>query len=332
MRHLFFMFLISGMLILNGCGNNAFEFTANDSSTEACRYEVSRNLDSGNWDAVINSSCADPMQKGAAYFGRAGFDTVDVVNRLIDARNIQNTSNLYLKTLVTTVTDRTLSDLNSSALQFRQVINDPLFGKDAQFNISIVKAMESLALMKAVIDEDGNGIISDCDLNGNNTPDEVDITVCSLLVEAGQPCTGVTVTQTASDITIENKPGTYRGLILTVGTSQAGCQGEYRRLLYKDQSNSYHVAVTTAGACKESSPDPSRTWPCPVIWNNAPLGMAYEINDAIDIMIENLNSALPGVSNDVVTSIEDIRNDVCGADNLCTAQDIASYLDSMTIQ
>lgn len=321
------LFLTSGVFLL-GCGDSVFEFVADDSSTEACKYEVSKNLDSGNWDAVINSPCADSMQKGAAYFGRAGFDPVDVVNRLIDAQNENEPVNLYLKSLVTRVTNLTLNDLGSAKAKFTNAIST--YGKDAYFNRSIVNAIEGLALMKVVLDNDGDGSVSSCDLNGNSIPDEADATACALMISEGQACSGVTVTQTG-DITLQNKPGTYRGLTVTVGPSTGSCQGDYKKLLYKDQSSNYRVAVTLAENCQESSPDPTRSWPCPVIENGGPVDMVNTINNAINTMISDIQNALPGVSSDVINSITELQTDVCGTDSVCDPQEIANYLNSLNL-
>jgi len=315
-------------VLFYSCGSNAFKGIADDSSQEACRYEVTKNLDSGNWDAVLNSSCADSMQKGAAYFGRAGYDPVDVVNRLIDAQNENEPVNLYLKDLVTIVTNSTLNDLGSAKGEFTKAIT--AYGKDAYFNRSIVNAIEGLALMKVVLDNDGDGSVSNCDLNGNSIPDDVDATVCALMISAGQTCSGVTVTQTG-DITIKNKPGTYQGLTINVGTSTGSCHGDYKKLLYKDQHSNYRVAVTLATSCQEEFPDPTRSWPCPVIENGDPIDMVNTINNAINTMINDIQNALPGVSSDVINSITELQTDVCGTDNVCDPQDIANYLNNLNL-
>lgn len=321
-----------------GCGENIVEGLADKSSDEACRYETTQNLDKGNYDAVLTSSCADSMQKGAAYFGKAGYDIKDVINRFSEAEDEEDDLNLYMTALTKTVTDNTLTNLDSAKTEYDTVQSTSESFQDAQFYVSLVNAVKSLSLIKLVIDADGDGALSSCDINLNTVPDEADTTSCALLA-SGSPnptsgnCTlsvsnGTTYTATyiaSSDITFPDKAGTYRGLIITIpGTATVACSDEYKQILYKGSDNNYWVA-TTSGSCQASD---SQEWPCPLEQNDQPLDLVSAIDESISDAIESIGYALPGSTTDVQQSIQDIRTEACGGD-VCTSSEISAYLQTL---
>jgi hypothetical protein len=324
-------------VLFYSCGSNAFKGIADDSSQEACRYEVTKNLDSGNWDAVLNSSCADSMQKGAAYFGRAGFDIKDVINRLSEASEEEKDLNIYLKALVPKVTEQTLNDLSMAKSKYGKVPQEDPHYKDAQFYISLVDTSNSLSLMKIVIDSDGDGAISNCDINGNGVPDDADATACALMATNNLFCTYTDnnnnektfATYTSSDVTIKGK--NYKGLTITIpnetGTSDLACLDEgssqktYKKLLYCPPSTNCYLVTTTSDMCDN--------WPCPIEQNGNPLDLVSAIDQSIDGALNSLGNALPsGVQEDVTQAINEIRQNACGGDNTCTSQEISDYIQN----
>jgi hypothetical protein len=322
-------------VLFYSCGSNAFKGIADDSSQEACRYEVTKNLDSGNWDAVLNSSCADSMQKGAAYFGRAGFDIKDVINRLSEASEEEKDLNIYLKALVPKVTEQTLNDLSMAKNEYGKVPQEDPHYKDAQFYISLVDTSNSLSLMKIVIDSDGDGAISNCDINGNGVPDDADATACALMASVGfnensnliQSCgTYATASIEGQDIYFGGENGTYRGMKVNItGSPTSECPASYDKLLYKDENGKYWVA-TTSGTCTASD---DYNWPCPIEQNGNPLDLVSAIDQSITSAINFLGNALPsGVQEDVTQAIKEIRQNACGEDNTCTSQEISDYIQN----
>jgi hypothetical protein len=319
-------------VLFYSCGSNAFKGIADDSSQEACRYEVTKNLDSGNWDAVLNSSCADSMQKGAAYFGRAGFDIKDVINRLSEASGEEEGKdlNIYLKALVPKVTEQTLNDLSMAKSEYGNVSpKDPHY-KDAQFYISLVDTSYSLSLMKIVIDSDGDGAISNCDINGNGVPDDADATACALMASGqSDPTSGncgssISANYTATtDITFNGKSGTYRGLTINITGSGGTCPTTYKNLLYKNKIDGkyYYYVATTSGTCTAIN---DGEWPCPIEQNGEPLDLVSAIDESINSAINFLSNALPS-DVDVTQAIKEIRDKACGGDT-CTSQEIANYI------
>jgi hypothetical protein len=314
-----------------GCGNNLFSSIADDNSTEACVYETSKNMDSGNYDDVLSSACLDSFQKGAAYLGKSGFDVKDVINSLSEAQDSTADLNIYLKSLVTTVSETSLNNLEASAAAYDEVAPTSDSYKDAQFYKAIVKTLRSLSLLKLVTDIDGDGSLSECDINGNGTPDDVDAAACALVdVVSPGSCVGATATRTATDISIQNKSETYRGLTVTInGTPTASCPADYKQLLYKINST-YGVATVTSETCQEESPNSSRTWPCPVESGGNALDLVEQFDQAITDSIDALGNSFT-TNNDILDSIQDIKADACGADAVCSSTEIADYINSITV-
>lgn len=321
--------LLTPVLIfaLAGCG-------ADTSSNEACRYETTMNLDKGNYDAVLASSCAESMQKGAAYLGKAGYDVKDVINRFSTTSSTSGTQtdlNVYMNSLTGKVTEATLTNLDNSKTQYAAIPASSAYYKDSQFYISVVDAVKGLSLLKIVTDSAGIGNISSCDINTNTVFDEGDAAACALTVGsgAGGACTGVsgaayTATQ---DITITGKSGTYRGVTVTLsGTATASCPATYKKLLYKSGSN-YFMATTESGT---SCTDGTNSWPCPIEQSGAPLDLVTTLQTSVNSAVTSMGNALPtgATSADVQKSINEIQTQACGTDNVCTSAEVATYLQT----
>ena len=158
------------------------------------------------------------MQKGAAYFGKAGYDVKDVINRFSEAKTTTNDLDMYMNALTGKVTENTLTNFDSAKTQYSTILSTSTQYKDARFYISLVEAVKSLSLIKIVADSTGLGsLMSECDKNANGVPDDADATACALQTSTGTLCsTGVTTTADVSPLTFATKTGTYRGLDITV--------------------------------------------------------------------------------------------------------------------
>ncbi len=323
-------------LLLAASVSMLFVGCSNKSSSEACRHEVTMNLDKGNYDAVLLSSCASPMQKGAAYFGKAGFDVKDVINNFSEtgiisgSTNTQSDLSVYMTALVSKATGTTLADMDAAVTEYNQISATSENYKDAQFYISLVDAAKSLSLIKLVLPDSFsivNGTLqmdTSCDYNNNGVPDDADATACALLTSASQPCTaGVTTVGDFSPITILNSggtysySGTYRGLIIAVsGTGpHATCDtpNQFNKLLFQPKGTGIWVtATTTADICHDSL-DPTRSWPCPLeSATGAPVDLVQTIDATITGAMTSLSTSLTGTqASDVQTAIQDIKNQAC---------------------
>lgn len=322
--------------LMYGCGNNLFSSLADDNSDEACMYKTSLDLDKGDYDAVLSSGCLDSLQKGAAYLGKSGFDVIDVINSLSEAQDdTMDDLNIYLKSLVSTVTEASLNNLEASADAYDEVADTADSYEDAQFYKAIVKSLRSLSLLKLVTDIDGNGLFSGCDINNNNVPDDVDAAACSLLIAVTDtPCSSSVVSSQPvliPDLSLQGKSGLYRGVpIIMQGTATAECPAEYRQLHYLAGGSTYGAATITSEICQEMSPDSNRTWPCPVETGGDVLDLVGAFDEAITDSIDALENAF-NADNDIFDSILEIKTEACGLDATCSSDEIAEYLNDITV-
>ena len=340
------LFAASVSLTFVGCSDK--------SSDEACLHQVTMDLDHGNYDAVLASSCASAMQRGAAYFGKAGFDINDVINNFSEANDTGGTQsdlNIYMTALVSTVTDTTLTNLDSAKAEYGVIPAGSENYLDAQFYTSLVDAMKSLSLLKLIIDVDGDGTLNtSCDKNGNGNADEIDAASCALFVSANQSCSSlnssgtVTVTQDTFNITFAGKSGTYRGLAVTVSgsgpSSTCPSPNEYRKLLFQQGSN-WAAATTTSETCQDTSSNNSGAWPCPLESNSVPVDLVSSVDNALTSSIDSLSSSLTTTTaSDMEQSINDIKSQNCctspevwdpnnPASCACSSSELATYLQTI---
>ena len=342
-RRLLHLLLTAGILAtFFGC--------ANKNSTEACIHEVSMNLDKGNYAAVLSSSCANDMMKGAAAFGLAGFDAHSVINSFIKtgvisgATSSTSSLNVYMTSLVTNATDTTLTFMDDAVSAYSNVTTTSTTGsytsdnyQDAQFYISLIDAVKSLTLIKLVLPNilgtNGN-LNTSCDANNNSVPDDADATACALVASAiiSSPvattlkCTGATYVRSnpvdliISDLSGSVITGTYSGLVTTMtGTGViTGCtvtganpsSTSYKRLLYKTATGQYFVATTTNDICNGSD---GGTWPCPIVQSGQPLDLVSAVDQALTTSVNSLSSSLTSsASGTSTTDVQTAIQDIQG--------------------
>jgi hypothetical protein len=328
-RRLLHLFLVAGvMLLLFGCSNK--------SSNDACIHQTSQDLDAGNYDAVLASSCADAMQLGAAYFGKAGYDTKDVINRFVQtgASSTQTPLSTYMTDLIGTVDETSLSNLDSSTTQFKSIPATSDSYKDAQFNLSLVSAIQGLSLIKLVSADITGGVNTSCDINNNTIADSAEAEACALVASTNintgstTSCKDNTSYTPAApvDIIITGKQGTYSGLNITVtGTATATCAAQFQKLLYKDASNKYW-AVTTSADQKCTGSD-GISWPCPIEQNGKPLDLVNALDLSLTTSADSMNASLTSGSSNVQQSITNIKSDACPT--TCTSASVADYLQTI---
>ena len=347
-------------LLSVSCGSNIFEPIANKSSDVACEYETTQNLDNGSWDAVLNSSCADSMQKGAAYFGKAGFDINDVINRFSESGSEKETEdlNVFMNKLVGKVSEESLTNLGSAKTAYTEYINsaDPASNsyKDAQFYVGLVDATTSLSYLKTIIDATGLGSIGSCDINNNTAPDEADAAACALIASynlnysANEICDGSTYTLT-SDLTMTNidtnriYTGTYKEVTVTIaGTPTSECLNDYTKLLVRDSvdPSKYWAATSGAGNCQDQNSVPRL---CPLEVNNNPVSLVQALDTSLTSAMDSISAALPGTTTtEVQSSINDIKKEYCCTESgesqdspaacICSELEVSDYIQTLTIE
>lgn len=320
-----FLILAFFILVFAGCGSNAFESLADDTSKEACEQEAVMDLDSGNFAAVLGSPCAGPMLRGAAHFGLAGYDVTDVIERSVDANNApdeESRAEIYLTALIGTVTLDSMANLNESASEYARIQPGEPFFEEADFyrNV-IINLVASLAKVKGIIDPDGDGLLSSCDINGNNHPDEVDAAACALL-EASLPGSCILISNTVSPLAFPGYSTIYNGLTIQVAVSQSGqCPNEYRQVL--STTPTPYVVTTTADLCSGSD---GKIWNCPLEADGAPVDLVSDLENGLNSAAATLANTPDAEDSELTRALNELITDACGADGNCTSAELAAYV------
>ncbi len=325
-----FLVLAVSLLLVAGCGTNMLEFAADEDSTEACEYKASKDLNDGEWQDVIDSSCAGPMQKGAAYFGLAGYDTTDIIDRMLEANDETGDEiEVYLNNLVGVVSTATLTNLKASLAQYQAVAAGDSNKEDADFYVDIfINPMIGLSTLKGIVDPDGNGIDSDCDNNANGTPDEVDAASCSLIRATGaansgcSAISGTTITSEVASLTFVDYDATYTGLNIQIAGSDPDCTTS----TYKNLLSGGMVAVTTSDDCAGSD---GGTWNCPFESGGAAIDLVDELANILNDADSTVGALVGSDDSEVDDAIEELRSDICGTDGVCTNQEVSDYLQTL---
>lgn len=82
------------LVLTTGCGENSFEGQEDKETSEAQAFDRSANLDSGNWEAVLNDPNATAIDYAAAAMGLAGLDPVNLIQAMNDASAAGTTNDL----------------------------------------------------------------------------------------------------------------------------------------------------------------------------------------------------------------------------------------------
>lgn len=321
-----FLVIAFFILVFSGCGSNAFEFAADDSSREACEQQAVLDLDGGNYMAVLGSPCAGPMLRGAAYFGLAGYDVTDVIERSIDANNAPDggaRAEIYLTALIGTVTLDSMANLEGSASEYARIhLGEPFFEEADFYRNVIVNMVASLSKVKGIIDPDGDGALSGCDLNANGHPDEVDAAACALL-EASAPGSCILISGTVSPLTFPgHSAAIYNGLTIQVAASSSGqCPNEYRQVL--STSPAPYVVTTTADLCTDSV---GNEWNCPLEAGGAPVDLVTDMENGLNSAAATLANTPGAEDSEITRALNELITDACGADGNCTSAELANYV------
>lgn len=336
LRIYFIAILIVSFLSLSGCGNdNYLGGASNDDSGVACQYEVSRALDLGMYDLVLASSCANHMDRAAAYMGRAGFTVAGILDIMMTANDTAlSPFSLYMGELIGNVTGSDILDLSLAYDSYAMVNTTNGYGRqlerDALFNRgAILGPIISFVFIKSSIDPDGDGAISECDLNGNDVPDEVDATSCALLISDGSDCSGLNMTTESTlynTVSFPNRLSIYNGVEMYVGAATASCPTELYYHLFRDW-----LAVSVSSLEKCVDPNyPGIEWNCPFEdANGEPTSMLDSFNEAMQDSIGTMDSLGFDPQSEAYMAVNSVSGDACGTGGgVCSATDLQNYLQT----
>ena len=82
------------LFITAGCGGNFFEGLENKNSSEAKEIDISKKLDSGDYDAILNNPNASALDYAAAAMGAAGLNPADLLDALNNMAEQSSTNDL----------------------------------------------------------------------------------------------------------------------------------------------------------------------------------------------------------------------------------------------
>jgi hypothetical protein len=352
--------LAAGLLVV-GCGSNSLEFLADDTSEEACRYDVTRALDEQDYEEVLEADCAESMDRGAAYLGLAGFDVNDIITDMSDANDLGSDADqteLYLNSLVGDVNGTTMTYLDAAIAEYDSYstvstsatsassmrIDDIALTAlgtsadleaDSQFYANVIaRPMFGLASLKGLLDPDGDGRLSSCDINDNGSPDEADALACGLLTSASVACTSVgasagpqnTLTFPGySDVSF----GGYE-IDITSVAPDSSCPSSYKGLLATNPSTTaLFSAVTTADICAGSD---GQSWLCPYLRSGQPVDVVAVLQEILNTAVDYLASIITTIDDsEIYEAVDELRSDMCGVDSVCTAQEIAAYAQTLRV-
>ncbi len=341
-------------LILS-CGGYDSLGLADKNSAEAKKYRIQKALDEGNYDFVISKLSTDPTYGGAftseegrlnlaaAYVGKAGFDINGIINTIIDSTqgNTSDGFTTFIKALEINVGAKGSLYLSKASSEYKRIIQNCSsattdFHKDACFYRGIVDAALAATSVSTIVEDvDSWFNPTDCeDVNGNKIGDDADISACAIEYAVNGSCTVPSANvNLLSPIVFNDGTNTYTFSLIevTITSTIATCKdnSDYRFI-------DNNAVVLTEGLCREDF-TPCNTldinqgcYPCPVV--DPQTGNALDTTEAI---VNTLESSVDLITNviptgtDVSNAVNQYIQEVCGADQVCTQQEIANYLQNL---
>lgn len=152
-----FLSLLS-LVFIAGCGENAFKGQEDKNSTEAKQFDISAQLDAGNYGEILaHPEDVNATDYAAAAMGAAGLDPVKLIQAMNDAATAGTTSDLGPVTSLV---------LDPAALDELQTAKDKLATElaanptdpDLNFQMTLTSLTSTLTALAAVGEDSTNGI------------------------------------------------------------------------------------------------------------------------------------------------------------------------------
>jgi len=163
MKKLALLLSLLSVVFIAGCGENIFEGQEDKNTTEAERLNISDDLDSGNYLAVLNNQDATATEYAAAAMGLAGLDPVGLIQAMNDAATAGTTGDLGPVTSLV---------LDPAALDELQTAKDKLAAElaanptdpDLNFQMTLTSLTSTLTAL-AEVGQTNSGSIGGFDLS-----------------------------------------------------------------------------------------------------------------------------------------------------------------------
>ncbi len=338
-----------------GCGGYDSVGLSDKSSAEAKKYEILKAIDDGNYDFVIQVLSNDPTYGGtftpeegklnlaSAYVGKAGFDVNGIVKDMVDTvnNNITGTNfQQFIEALSANIGTYGTLYLSKASELYGQIAGScnpvPIedIKKDACFYKGIVDvATAAVGVVKIVSNVNKwlnpQGCIEDA--NGNGVGDQADASACAIEYGANGSCTVINTSLTSLDnnLTFTDPRGnTYSFELVKIDIS-GGSSCTNANTFYRLIDKSSGTMAITEGYCDTNfnpcnMPDGTTCYPCPVVDSGNVLDITETIVNTIESSQQIVTNLVQGT--DAEQAVNNFIQEVCGPDNKCTQNEIASYL------
>jgi len=351
--------LMPALFLLNGC----------DAEDEACRYYVQQDLDSGNYQGVIDKLESDAscqadypgnehyVDLGTAYLGRAGLTLPRVMSAMIDINENADEFSSFVRKVSDISSDTALLDLSHSRDQFVNYLGlecadlvQPT--TDTQDGICLFTAFVDILKTSMAIDTMTGGTISEW-LNNPDNPQMLRST-CALQYSYEHLTDkdfSTPYTKCLKDTTIEDKgpvtfgegelARTYNNLLVTKEQEQ-----------YFLENTTFGTTVFTSGFCSIDysvcNEGDEGCYVCPMSKDGEDLQIKDFVFDALNSGFNNLDSLIDNIDKAAIDSIDvpdtdeleealdDFKQEIsCGDNTNCevketlTMDDVIDYLNQV---
>ncbi len=328
------VFLAFALLV--GCGST--------NTPQACKHEALKLLDEGKYQEALNKLNTPECQRAftkeeydmnlaAAKLGLIGLDFYTLSRDLLDAQSSNlSTDQFLIKQFRKVSQGKNLKILDEVSKLYGQICKDPKNPKtpierDACFYKGIVDtalAGASLALLIGDIQgwlNTGNLSCSN-DANQNSKVDSAEASACALLYVANASCSFANVSLVQPNLTF-NGGYTYDLIRIDVPNSPPCTQPttHYKLTTNTDVALTSGYCDTNFNPCQNLDIN-NNCYPCPVITTNGSLTTTQAVAD----ILNNIDQYLTNTNSSTKNSSLQLKQQICGPDNYCTAQDIANYL------
>jgi hypothetical protein len=143
------------LAITTGCESSIFEGIEDQSTDEAKRVEIARLLDKGEYDAVLNSPFATPLDIAAAAIGKAGLDSTNLLNSLVDIADSATKNDLSPITEALPINPLALEDLDFARTKLLDERNSKPDDPDLNFQMVMLSLADIVTLFAEGVEKNG---------------------------------------------------------------------------------------------------------------------------------------------------------------------------------
>lgn len=347
MKNILYSGIVGLTLLLTGCGNS--------DEAASCRFDVQLNLDSGNFEAVIaeltnpSSACYDAyngdewqIDLGAAYMGRAGLGTSDIIGLIgVEDGTGNSTLETFIDSVIKKQTSTALPDLKSASSSYTTALGvadcaSPLTLTNSQKDICLYRGLADTMLTSTTISyllDDISTLFDDTDtLAQAAAQEEMDASMCALIFSNDGSTCAEASTVVPTDVTFtyeDNSTRDFRDIAVTINGN------EYHRLATATAVTP-GTTIVTDGYCDNFFANETDTWVSPLY--ACPLNRDSAAGDesVLTLLTETLASGLDGVEAalsgdpELQQDITDYKLEVDpNDDDNVTLTEIDNYLDTL---